>query len=178
MKTCHLAGRVDKNAAHLSETVALVEAAQTDAALELCAFPYHDVAAETRAPAAELIAELRFGIGVARSAAVHAVATCHQLTRLQVVDEEAFLARGYREVYKDVILRVVSPALAVVSYLFYAFRVYLAVPFLAVHIVFPQGLGVPLIYRWYKRYADHNQEHHCDAKQEKLLHTHYIIIVS
>ena len=152
MEACYFSGRVDENAAHLCQVVATVETTQADAVLEFPSFAYHDITSQTAATTAEVVAELWLGIRVALAAAVHAVTAHHLVSTMQVIDEEAFLARGDAKIYKDVMVRVVSSALTVVTHLFYVFWIHLAVPFLAVNIIFRQRLGVAIINRWHERH--------------------------
>jgi hypothetical protein len=68
---------------------------------------------------------------------VHAVTAHDFITRIQVVDEEAFLARGNAEVYQDIVVGAIPSALTILPYLCHVFRIGLVIPFLAGPVVIP-----------------------------------------
>ena len=136
---------MNQNTTSLGKIVSLVKPTKTDALLKLTSLSYHHISSKARASAAKLIAELRLGICVALSTAVHTIAAQHTLSMLQVVDEEPLLARWNREIHQDIIVRAIPSSLAIVSYLREILAIHLAIPRLGVDIILIQWLSVPVI---------------------------------
>lgn len=99
---------MNQDTTSLGKIIGLVKPTKTDALLKLTTLSYHHISSKTRASAAKLIAELRLGICVALSTAVHTIAAQHTLSMLQVVDEEPLLARWNGEIHQDIIGMLVN----------------------------------------------------------------------
>ena len=93
---------MNQDTTSLGKIVGLVKPTKTDALLKLTSLSYHHISSKAGASAAKLIAELRLGICVALSTAVHTIAAQHALSMLQVVDEEPLLARWNGEINQDI----------------------------------------------------------------------------
>ena len=124
---------------------------------------YHHISSKARASAAKLIAELRSGIRVPLSTAVHTIAAQHTLSMMQVVDEEPLLARWNGEIHQNIIVRAIPLSLAIVSYLREILAIHLAIPFLGIDVILIQWLSVPVINGRHKR--DANNQQHYDNQQ-------------
>ena len=165
---------MNQDATWLGKIVRSVKPPKADAILKLVTFSYHHVTSQARAPAAKLIAELRSGIRVALSTAVHTVAAHQAFAMLQVVDEESLLARWNGEIHQDIIVRAIPSSLAIVSYLREILAIHLAIPFLGVDVILIQWLSVPVINGRHKRYA--NNQQHYDNQQYDIYLVHRSLV--
>ena len=134
-KSCHFSRRMNQDTTSLGKIVGLVNPTKADALLKLTSLSYHHISSKARASAAKLIAELRLGICVSLSTAVHTIAAQHTLSTLQVVDEEPLLARWNGEINQDIIIRAIPSSLAIVPYLREILAIHLAIPFLAIDVI-------------------------------------------
>lgn len=159
---------MNQDTTSLGKIVGLVKPTKTDALLKLTSLSYHHISSKARASAAKLIAELRSGICVALSTAVHTIAAQHTLPMLQVVDEEPLLARWNGEINQDIIICAIPSLLAIVSYLREILAIHLAIPFLGVDVILIQWLSVPVINGRHKRYAN-NQQHYDNQQYDIYL---------
>lgn len=165
---------MNQDTTSLGKIVGLVKPTKTDALLKLTSLSYHHISSKARASAAKLIAELRSGICVALSTAVHTIAAQHTLPMLQVVDEEPLLARWNGEINQDIIICAIPSLLAIVSYLREILAIHLAIPFLGVDVILIQWLSVPVINGRHKRYA--NNQQHYDNQQYDIYLVHRSLV--
>ena len=165
---------MNQDTTSLGKIIGLVKTTKTDALLKLTTLSYHHISSKAGASAAKLIAELRSGIRVALSTAVHTVAAHQAFAMLQVVDEESLLARWNGEIHQDIIVRAIPSSLAIVSYLREIFAIHLAIPFLGVDVILIQWLSVPVINGRHKRYA--NNQQHYDNQQYDIYLVHRSLV--
>ena len=165
---------MNQDTTSLGKIVGLVKPTKTDALLKLTSLSYHHISSKAGASAAELIAELRLGICVALSTAVHTIAAQHTLSMLQVVDEEPLLARWNGEIHQDIIVRAIPSSLAIVSYLREILAIHIAIPFLDIDVILIQWLSVPVINGRHKR--DANNQQHYDNQQYDIYLVHRSLV--
>ena len=165
---------MNQDTTSLGKIVGLVKPTKTDALLKLTSLSYHHISSKARASAAKLIAELRFGIRVPLSTAVHTIAAQHTLSMLQVVDEESLLARWNGEINQDIIICAIPSSLAIVSYLREILAIHLAIPFLGIDVILIQWLSVPVINGRHKR--DANNQQHYDNQQYDIYLVHRSLV--
>ena len=164
---------MNQDTTSLGKIIGLVKPTKTDALLKLTTLSYHHIPSKTGASAAKLIAELRLGIRIALSTAVHTVAAQHTLSMLQVVDEEPLLARWNGEIHQNIIVRAIPSSLAIVSYLREILAIHLAIPFLGLDVILIQWLSVPVINGRHKR--DANNQQHYDNQQYDIYLVHLYV---
>ena len=167
---------MNQDTTSLGKIVGLVKPTKTDALLKLTTLSYHHISSKAGASAAKLIAELRLGIRVALSTAVHTVAAQHTLSMLQVVDEEPLLARWNGEIHQDIIICAIPSSLAIVPYLREILAIHLAIPFLGVDVILIQWLSVSVINGRHKR--DANNQQHYDNQQYDIYLVHRSLVCS
>ena len=165
---------MNQDTTSLGKIVGLVKTTKTDALLKLTTLSYHHISSKAGASAAKLIAELRLGIRVALSTAVHTVAAHQAFAMLQVVDEEPLLARWNGEINQDIIVRAIPSSLAIVPYLREILAIHLAIPFLGVDVILIQWLSVPVINGRHKR--DANNQQHYDNQQYDMYLVHRSLV--
>ena len=165
---------MNQDTTSLGKIVGLVKTTKTDALLKLTTLSYHHISSKAGASAAKLIAELRLGIRVALSTAVHTVAAHQAFAMLQVVDEEPLLARWNGEINQDIIVRAIPSSLAIVPYLREILAIHLAIPFLGVDVILIQWLSVPVINGRHKR--DANNQQHYDNQQYDIYLVHRSLV--
>lgn len=165
---------MNQDTTSLGKIVGLVKPTKTDALLKLTSLSYHHISSKARASAAKLIAELRLGIRVPLSTAVHTIAAQHTLSMLQVVDEEPLLARWNGEINQNIIICAIPSLLAVVSYLREILAIHLAIPFLAIDVILIQWLSVLVINGRHKR--DANNQQHYDNQQYDIYLVHRSLV--
>ena len=150
---------MNQDTTSLGKIVGLVKPTKTDALLKFTTLSYHHIPSKAGASAADLIAELRSGIRVPLTTAVHTIAAQHTLSMLQVVDEEPLLARWNGEINQDIIIRAIPSSLAIVSYLREILTIHLVIPFLGIDVILIQWLSVPVINGRHKRDANNQQRY-------------------
>lgn len=150
---------MNQDTTSLGKIIGLVKPTKTDALLKLTTLSYHHISSKAGTSAAQLIAELRLGIRVALSTAVHTIAAQHTLSMMQVVDEEPLLARGNGEIHQDIIVRAIPSSLAIVPYLREILAIHIAIPFLDIDVILIQWLSVPVINGRHKRDANNQQRY-------------------
>ena len=165
---------MNQDTTSLGKIVGLVKPTKTDAFLKLTSLSYHHISSKTGASAAKLIAELRLGICVALSTAMHTVATHQAFAMLQVIYEEPLLARWNGEIHQNIIICAIPSSLAIVSYLREILAIHLAIPFLGVDVILIQWLSVPVINGRHKR--DANNQQHYDNQQYDIYLVHRSLI--
>ena len=165
---------MNQDTTSLGKIIGLVKTTKTDALLKLTTLSYHHISSKAGASAAKLIAELRSGIRVALSTAVHTVAAHQAFAMLQVVDEESLLARWNGEIHQDIIVRAIPSSLAIVSYLREILAIHLAIPFLDIYVILIQWLSVPVINGRHKR--DANNQQHYDNQQYDIYLVHRSLV--
>ena len=168
---------MNQDTTSLGKIVGLVKTTKADALLKLTTLSYHHISSKAGASAAKLIAELRLGICVAISTAVHTIAAQHTLSMLQVVDEEPLLARWNGEINQDIIVRAIPSSLAIVPYLREILAIHLAIPFLGVDVILIQWLSVPVINGRHKRDANNQQQYDNQQYDIYLVHRSLICLV-
>ena len=165
---------MNQDTTSLGKIIGLIKTSKTDAILKLTTLSYHHISSKAGASAAKLIAELRLGICVALSTAVHTVAAHQAFAMLQVVDEEPLLARWNGEIHQDIIVRAIPSSLAIVPYLREILAIHLAIPFLGVDVILIQWLSVPVINGRHKR--DANNQQHYDNQQYDIYLVHRSLV--
>ena len=165
---------MNQDTTSLGKIVGLVKPTKTDALLKLTTLSYHHISSKAGAAATDLIAELRLGICVALSTAVHTIAAQHTLSMLQVVDEEPLLARWNGEINQDIIICAIPSSLAIVAYLGKVLAIHLAIPFLGIDVILIQWLSVPVINGRHKR--DANNQQHYDNQQYDIYLVHRSLV--
>lgn len=165
---------MNQDTTSLGKIVGPVKPTKTDALLKLTTLSYHHISSKTGAAATDLIAELRSGICVALSTAVHTIAAQHTLSMLQVVDEEPLLARWNGEIHQNIIVSAIPSSLAIVPYLREILAIHLAIPFLGIDVILIQWLSVPVINGRHKR--DANNQQHYDNQQYDIYLVHRSLV--
>lgn len=165
---------MNQDTTSLGKIIGLVKTTKADALLKLTTLSYHHISSKAGACAAKLIAELRSGIRVALSTAVHTIAAHQAFAMLQVVDEESLLARWNGEIHQDIIVRAIPSSLAIVSYLREILAIHLAIPFLGLDVILIQWLSVPVINGRHKR--DANNQQHYDNQQYDIYLVHRSLV--
>lgn len=149
---------MNQDATGFCQIIALVETSKANAVLELhSTFSYHDISSKTRTSTSRVIAELWLGSRIALTASMHTIAAHHPFATLQVIDKESLLARWNREIHQDIVIRTVSPSVAIVSYLRQILTIYLMIPFFSIHRILKKRLREPIINRWNEKDTDDKQ---------------------
>ena len=139
---------MDQNVKGFCQVIALVETSKANAVLELhSTFSNHDISSKTRASTSRVIAELWLSSRISLTASVHAKAAHYTFTTLQVIDKESLLARWFGEIHQDIIIRTVSPSVAIVSYLRKILTIHLMIPLFSIHRIFKKRFREPFINR-------------------------------
>lgn len=165
---------MNQDTTSLGKIIGLVKTTKTDALLKLTTLSYHHISSKAGASAAKLIAELRSGIRVALSTAVHTVAAQQAFAMLQVVDEEPLLARWNGKINQDIIICAIPSSLAIVPYLREILAIHLTIPFLGLDVILIQWLSVPVINGRHKR--DANNQQHYDNQQYDIYLVHRSLV--
>ena len=168
---------MNKDTTSLGKIIGLVKPTKTDALLKLTTLSYHHISSKAGTSAAQLIAELRLGIRVALSTAVHTIAAQHTLSMMQIVDEEPLLARGNGEIHQDIIVRAIPSSLAIVPYLREILAIHIAIPFLDIDVILIQWLSVPVINGRHKRDANNQQRYDNQQYDIYLVHRSLVCLV-
>lgn len=161
---------MDQDATGFCQIIALVETSKANAVLELhSTFSNHDISSKTRTSTSRVIAELWLGSRISFTASVHAIAAHYSFATLQVIDKEPLLARWFGEIHQDIIIRTVSPSVAIVSYLRKILTIHLMIPLFSIHRIFKKRFREPFINRWYEKDTDDKQSQYSQY-DKKLLH--------
>ena len=70
---------------------------------------------------------------------MHAIAAHQSFATLQVIDKESLLARWFREIHEDIVIRTVSPSVAIIPYLRQILTIYLMIPLFSIHRILKNG---------------------------------------
>ena len=131
------------------QTIALVEPSKANAVLELhSTFSYHDISSKTRASASRVITELWLGCCISLTTSMHTIAAHHPFAMLQVIDKESLFARWFGEIHQDIVIRTVSPSVAIVSNLHQILTIHLMIPLFSIHRILKKRFREPIVNRW------------------------------
>ena len=149
-----------------SQIIALVETSKANAVLELhSTFSYHDISSKTRASTSWVIAELWLGCCISLTTSMHAIAAHQSFATLQVVDKESLLARWFGEIHQDVVIRTVSPSVAIIPYLRQILTIHLMIPLFSIHRILKKRLRKPIINRWNEKDTYNKQNKYSQYNQ-------------
>ena len=79
---------------------------------------------------------------------MHAIAAHQSFATLQIIDKEPLLARWFGEIHEDIVIRTVSPSVAIVSYLRQVLTIHLMIPHFSIHHILKKRFCEPIINRW------------------------------
>lgn len=157
---------MNQDATGFCQIIALVETSKANAVLELhSTLSYHDVSSKTRASASRCITELWLGSRIALTASMHAIAAQHPFATLQVIDKESLLARWFGEIYQNIVIRTISPSVAIVSYLRQILTIHLMIPLFSIHRILKKRFREPIINRWNEKNTDNKQNQYSQYNQ-------------
>ena len=157
---------MDQDATGFCQIIALVEPSKANAVLELhSTFSYHDISSKTRASASRVIAELWLGCSISFTTSMHAIAAHYSYATLQVIDKEPLLARWFGEIHQDVVIRTVSPSVAIIPYLRQILTIHLMIPLFSIHRILKKRLRKPIINRWNEKDTYNKQNHYSQYNQ-------------
>ena len=149
---------MDQNVTGFCQVIALVETSKANAVLELhSTFSNHDISSKTRASTSRVIAELWLSSRISLTASVHAIAAHYSFATLQVIDKEPLLARWFGEIHQDIVIRTVSPSVAIISYLRQVLTIHLMIPLFSIHRILKERFCEPIINRCKEKDTDDKQ---------------------
>ena len=157
---------MNQDATGFCQIIALVETSKANAVLELhSTFSYHDISSKTRASTSWVIAELWLGSRISFTASMHAIAAHQSFATLQVVDKESLLARWLGEIHQNVVIRTVSPSVAIIPYLRQILTIHLMIPLFSIHRILKKRFCEPIINRWNEKNTDDKQNKYSQYNQ-------------
>ena len=157
---------MDQNATGFCQIIALVEPSKANAVFELHSpLSYHDISSKTRASASRVIAELWLGSRISFTASMHAIAAHYSYATLQVIDKESLLARWFGEIHEDIVIRTVSPSVAIIPYLRQILTIHLMIPLFSIHRILKKRLRKPIINRWNEKDTYNKQNKYSQYNQ-------------
>ena len=157
---------MDQNATSFCQVITLVETSKANTIFELhSTCSYHDISAKTRASTSRVIAELWLGSRIALTTSMHAIAAHHPFTMLQVIDKKSLPARWFGEIYQDIVIRTVSPSVAIVSYLRQILTIHLMIPFISIYRILKKRFREPIINMWNEKNTDNKQNQYSQYDQ-------------
>ena len=163
---CHLACRMNQDTTGFCQIITLVETTKANAVFELHSpLSYHDISSKTRTTSSRGIAELWLGSRIAFTASMHAIAAHHPFATLQVIYKESLLARWFGEIHQDVVIRTVSPSVAIISYLRQVLTIHLKIPLFSIHRILEKRFCKPIINRWNEKDTDNKQNQYSQYNQ-------------
>lgn len=131
---------MDQDTTGFCQIIALIETSKANAVLKLHSpFSYHDISSKTRASTSRVIAELWLGSRIALTTSMHAIAAHHPFATLQVIDKESLLARWFGEIHQDIVIRTISPSVAIIPYLRQILTIHLMIPLFSIHRILKNG---------------------------------------
>lgn len=96
---------------------------------------------------------------------MHAIAAQHPFATLQVIDKESLLARWFGEIYQNIVIRTISPSVAIVSYLRQILTIHLMIPLFSIHRILKKRFREPIINRWNEKNTDNKQNQYSQYNQ-------------
>ena len=140
---------MNQDATGFCQVIALVEPSKANAVFELHSpLSYHDISSKTRESASRVIAELWLGCSISLTTSMHAIAAHYSYATLQVIDKEPLLARWFGEIHEDIVIRTISPSVAIIPYLRQILTIHLMIPLFCIHRILKKRLRKPIINRW------------------------------
>ena len=118
-----------------------------------------------RASASRVIAELWLGCSISLTTSMHAIAAHYSYATLQVIDKESLLARWLGEIHEDIVIRTVSPSVAIISYLRQILTIHLMIPLFSIHRILKKRFCEPIINRWNEKNTDNKQNQYSQYNQ-------------
>ena len=88
---------------------------------------------------------------------MHAIAALYSFATLQVIDKESLFARWFGEIHQDIVIRTVSPSVAIISYLRQVLTIHLMIPLFSIHRILEKRFREAIINRWNEKNTDDKQ---------------------
>ena len=96
---------------------------------------------------------------------MHAIAAHYSFATLQVIDKESLFARWNGEIHQNIVIRTVSPSVAIISYLRQVLTIHLMVPLFSIHRILKKRLREPIINRWNEKNTEDKQNQYSQYNQ-------------
>ena len=96
---------------------------------------------------------------------MHAIAAHQSFVTLQVVDKESLLARWFGEIHQDIVIRTVSPSVAIIPYLRQILTIHLMIPLFSIHRILEKRFREAIINRWNEKNTDNKQNQYSQYDQ-------------